>query len=130
MSLWIALGVVVALGLWAWSRAQVDTLVLADRAARSGDLTPLRAALQRVASSQQPTEYHRVLRRLWDGYHRDVAVHVAKEFARAHRDAPVAQYWLRQFLETEPEIAKEHLDEGFLAACFDPAVAAKCGSYG
>ena len=130
MSLWIAVAVVAALAMWGWSRAKVDTLALADRAARSGELAPLTAALQRVAPASRPTEYHRVIRRLWDGYHRQVAVHVAKDFARAHRDAPVAQYWLRQFMETEPDIAKENFDEVFLASCFDPAVAAKCGSYG
>lgn len=127
---WIVLAAAVALALWAWSRTRVDTLALADRAARSGELEPLRVAIQRTAPSGQPTEYHRVIRRLWDGYHRDVAVHLAKDLARAHREAPVAQFWLRQFLQNEPEIAEENLDEDFLAAYFDPAVAAKCGSYG
>jgi hypothetical protein len=71
-----------------------------------------------------------VLKRLWDGYHREEAVPLAKDFATRHRDAPTAQYWLRKYLEDEPEIAKAHLDEAFLGRFFDPAVAAKCGSYG
>ena len=34
-------------------------------------------------------------------------------------------------VETEkPEIAKAHFDEGFLAEAYNPAVAAKCGTYG
>lgn len=122
--------VAVALALWAWSRFHVDTVVLADRAVRSGELQPLRTALQRTSSSGQPTEYHRVIRRLWDSYHRDTAVHLAKDLARHHREAPVAQFWLKQFIQNEPEITTEHLDDEFLAAFFDPAVAARCGKFG
>lgn len=108
----------------------VSPLVLADRAGAGGAIDPLLAALRRGPAASQPTEYHRVIKRLWEGYHRDVAVRLAIAFARAHRDAPVAQYWLRRFLEDEPEIAAEHLDPTFLAEFYDPAVAARCGSYG
>jgi hypothetical protein len=117
------------LGWIAWRERQ-DPGRLADRAVRTGDLGPLLAALRAAPEADRPTTYHRVVRRLWDGYHRAEAARVARDLAERHADAPVAQFWLKTIQETEPEIAKEHLDEGFLARCFDPAVAAKCGSYG
>lgn len=125
---WIVAAAVLAW--WAWTWLRPDPVKLADRAVRTGRLDPVLAALHRVRPAGQATEYHRVLRRLWDGYHREEAVHVAKDLARLHREAPVAQYWLRQFLEHEPDIAKEHLDDAFLQVSYDPAVAAKCGSFG
>ena len=129
MNPWIAVAAaVVAWMAWAWLRP--DPIRLADRAVTTGNLAPLLAALGRVRPAAQPTEYHRVLRRLWDGYHRDEAAEVAKAFAQAHKEAPVAQYWIDRILKGEPEIARAHLDDAFLGACFDPAVARKCGSYG
>lgn len=129
MSLWWIVGVA-ALALWAWSRFRPDPAVLADRAARSGDVAPVLVALHRLSPSAQPTEYHRVIKRLWDGYHRETAVVLTRDFAQHHKEAPTAQYWLKQFLQNEPEIAKEHLDAAFLEAFFVASVAAKCGSYG
>lgn len=114
----------------AWSWARPDPVKLADRALTTGDLAPVLTALARVRPADQPTEYHRVIRRYWDGYHREQAVEVAKAFARAQPEAPVAQYWLDKAIKSEPEIARACLDEGFLGAFFKPAVAAKCGSYG
>lgn len=129
MSIWLPIAAVVVV-LWVWSRLRPSPMALAGRAVSTGDLAPLLASLERVSAGAQPTEYNRVIRRLWNGYHREEAVHLAKALARQHRSAPVAQFWLRQFLQSEPEIAREHLDEGFLAAFYDPAIAAKCGSYG
>lgn len=131
MSVWLVIPAAVALALWAWSMfRKADPIALADRAGETGQVGPLLAALRRISPPSQPTEYHRVLKRLWDGYHREEAVHLAKDLAQRHREAPVAQYWLRQFLQNEPDIATEHLDAEFLAEFHDPAVAAKCGSYG
>lgn len=125
----IAAAVIVALAV-AWSRMHVSVLARCDTAARSGDAAPLLAALHSSRTPDKVTEYHQVIRRLWDGYHREVAVLVARDFAQAHREAPVAQFWLRRFLQEEPEIAATSLDEAFLAEVFNPGVAAKCGSYG
>lgn len=111
---------------WAWSRLRPDPIALADRAADTGDLAPLLHALHRAG----PTDYHRVLKRLWNGYHRDVAAQVARDYAQRHADAPTAQYWLRQVLENEPAVAAKHLDEPFLEAFYVPSVAQTCGSYG
>ena len=125
MSVWL-IGLVLVLAAWAWSRLRPDVLTLADGAVRTGDTTKVLAALRK----SDATEYHRVIRRLWDGYHREVGVGVAMELARRHPDAAVAQYWLKRYLESEPEIAKANLDDAFMDAHFDPAVAAKCGSFG
>lgn len=125
MSVWL-LGLALVLAAWAWSRLRVDVLALADTAARTGDASPVLHALRK----SDATEYHRVMRRLWDGYHREVAVAVAMDLARRHQEAPVSQFWLKQYIQNEPEIASAHLDDAFMAAFFDPAVAAKCGSFG
>jgi hypothetical protein len=118
------------LGLWAWSRYRPDPLQVAFEGVRRGDMRPAVNALHRLPAASRPTAYHRVIGRLWDGYHRAEAVHLAKDFALSHPDAPTAHFWLQKFLQLEPEIAGEHLDEAFLGAHFDPAVAACCGSYG
>lgn len=126
---WVLLSVA-ALAAWAWLAGRSDPVRLADRAATTGDAGPLLARLHRVRAGEQPTEYHRVLKRLWDGYHREVGVAVAMDLATSHREAPVAQYWLKRFLDHEPEIAQRHLDDAFLEAFYDAGVAAKCGSFG
>lgn len=131
MSIWFPiLALAMMAALWTWSRLHPDPLTLSRRALKTGDLAPLLHALKELPPASQPTEYNRVIRRLWYGYHREEAVHLAKDLARQHRKAPVAQYWLRQYLETEPKIAKEHLDEAFLAEFHDPCAAAKCGKCG
>ena len=130
MNIVLALVVAGIFALWALSRTRQDPLALAEQAVRTGEMSPVLAALRRLPAGSRPTEYHRVIRRLWDGYHREEAVHLAKVFAREHRDAAVAHFWLRQFQQLEPEIAAKHLDPEYLAAYFDPAVAACCGSYG
>ncbi len=129
MNIWLPVAALLV-ALWTWFRLHPDPVVLSRRAVKTGEFGPLLTALDRIRPAAQPTEYHRVIRNMWYGYHREEAVRVAKEFARHHREAPVAQYWLRQFLEKEPKIAHEHLDERFLAEFHDPCVAAKCGNCG
>lgn len=124
--MWFAFVGALVLLAFAWSRWRPDPLVLADRAAKSGDVTLVLRALDPLP----PTDWHRVIKRLWDGYHRDTAVHVAKAYARRHRDAPTAHFWLSQFQSLEPEIAAAQLDKDFLGAFYDPGVAACCGSFG
>lgn len=129
MGMWLALGAL-AVVLFAWWRTRVDLIALADRAARSGDASAVLAALRTAPTADRVTDYHRVIRRLWSGYHREVAVAVAMDFAQQARTAPVAQFWLREFLQNEPEIAEKHLSAAFLAEFYNPTVAAKCGSHG
>lgn len=129
MSIWLPVLAVVA-AMAVWTLLHPDPVRLSRRALRTGEYGPLYAALQRVPVASQPTQYHRVIRSMWYGYHREEAVEIAKDLARRHRKAPVAQYWLKQFMESEPKIAKEHFDDGFLAEFHDPCVAAKCGSCG
>ncbi len=129
MTIWLAVAAAIAL-LWAWSALRPNPMGLLGRALATGDLEPVRASLERVSVGAQPTEYNRVIHRLWDGYHREEAVSLAKDFARRHRGAPVAQYWLHRFIQHEPVIAHAHLDDEFLAAYYDPNVASQCGSGG
>lgn len=129
MSLWWIVAVAV-LAVWAWSAWRPDPVGLADRAVRTGDFAPVLGALHRVGAAAQPTEYHRVIKRLWNGYHREEAAVVARDYAARHKEAPTAQYWLQQLLQNEPEIAAKTLDEAFLQSFYVPSVAARCGSGG
>ncbi|MFZ5475144.1 MAG: hypothetical protein ACOZNI_00085 [Myxococcota bacterium] len=125
MSVWILVVGVALVGL-VWSQLHPDPLALADRAAKTGDVEPV---LKRLAGAG-PTDWHRVIKRMWDGYHREAAVLVAKAFAQRHNDAPTAHFWISQFKNLEPEIAAANLEPEFMDRFFDPKVAACCGSYG
>lgn len=120
--IWVVVCAVV-LALVAWSRFRPDPVVLAEK----GDLGP---ALEALGKAAEPTEYHRVIKRLWDGYHRQEAAKVARVYLERHKDAPTAHYWIKRVLQDEPDIAAEYLDTTFLDAFYDPGVACKCGTYG
>jgi len=126
MSVWIVIAVALLL-LWMAS-ARRNPLSLVPAAVRSGDLAPLRTALETTRAG--PNDYDQVLKRLWNGYHREQAAEIAKDFATRHRAAPVSQYWLRKVMEDEPAIAASVFDEAFLARWYDPGVAATCGKCG
>ena len=111
-----------------WMRPGLPAVV--DRAARSGEVGPLLAAIRKLTPAARPAAYNLAIRRLWDSWERDLAMQVVRELAEDHADQPVAQYWLRQALTLEPETAKRFLDDAFVDGHYDPAVAARCGPVG
>lgn len=129
MSVWI-LVLAVAVGAWAWSVTHPSPLALVPATLRSRDLAPLQSALAKASPGAQPTEYDRVLKRLWDTYERELAAQLARDFATRRKDAPVSQYWLRKLMEHEPGIASRVFDDEFLARYYDASVAAGCGKCG
>lgn len=42
----------------------------------------------------------------------------------------ILQYWMKQVMEIEPEIAQARFTPGFMAAAWRPEIAAQCGRCG
>jgi len=103
---------------------------LADRAVRDEDLGPLLQIIQRRPEGGQPTAYNRAIRRLWDGFHRPLAVELMRELAKNYGTTRITQYWLKQVQEVEPGLAKEKLGREFLETYYLPELAAQCGPVG
>ena len=126
---WIGLvALVVALGLWSRFAPSIPAMV--RRAARSGDLQPLLAALTGKRPSAQPTAFNQAIRLLWEMDRRELALELVRELAARHGDARIAQYWLHEALTVEPGIARGILTPEFLGQHYQPEVAAQCGPVG
>ncbi len=127
--IWVVLGgaVVLVIARLLFS-SNIEKLITA--VAKGGDPKPLLAALAEVREGKQPDEYNRVIRGLWDDYNREEAVPVIKALAITHGAAPIAQYWIQQVREVEPDLARRFFDEDFINANFKPEVAATCGKVG
>ncbi|HOX44761.1 MAG TPA: hypothetical protein PK668_14275 [Myxococcota bacterium] len=131
MGLWIGVGVGAGIFfflLLSILRPNLDRLVA--RAVQSGELGELQGFIEKRREGSQPAAYNYAIRRLWDGYHRELAARLARELARNFGTVPIAQYWLQQILQVEPAIASEQFDQEFLATYFVPEVAARCGKAG
>lgn len=99
------------------------------RARTQGDFGPLLTLVERAPKQTQPDLWDQAISQLWQRYERELVAKLLLE-AAPRSDAKIIQHWLRQLLEIEPEIAKEHLSEAFLLAHFKPEVASKCGRCG
>jgi hypothetical protein len=131
MSALVWIGVAATLVLLAvWSRAAPSTASLVRRAAKSGDLGPVLAAVNKKRPGAQPTAFNQAIRLLWDLDQRSLALELVKELAARHGEAKIAQYWLRQALTVEPAIARKVLSRDFVAEHYQPEVAAQCGPAG
>lgn len=113
-----------------WSRFAPSTASLVRRAAKSGDLGPVLAALARKRPLAQPTAFNQAIRLLWDMDERPLALQLVKELAARHGDARIAQYWLKQALTVEPAISRKVFSRDFVAEHYQPEVAAQCGPVG
>lgn len=101
-----------------------------DQAKERGDIEPIVDAIAKLKSSARPTAYNHAIRRLWDEYERPLAIDLAKELAKNHSSAMIAQYWLKHVLQVEPKMAREKLPSDFLKQYYHPDVAAQCGPVG
>jgi hypothetical protein len=99
------------------------------QARESGELGTLIEAIETTPFAEQATQWDQAIGELWQSYARDEAARLVVEAAKRN-DADVIQYWIKQVIEVEPEIASEHFDEEFMAEYFQPEVAAKCGRGG
>lgn len=94
------------------------------------DIEPIVEAIAKLKPSARPTAYNHAIRRLWDDYHRPLAIDLAKELAKNHSSAKIAQYWLKHVMQVEPKMAREKLPSEFLKQYYHPDVAAQCGPVG
>jgi hypothetical protein len=97
-----------------------------EHAVATGDLDSLIEHIEASPSGEHPTKWDQAIKALWQSYNRETAARLVIESAK-RCDAPIIQYWIRQVLEVEPELAARHFSEEFLAQHFRPDVAARCG---
>lgn len=128
-TIWLVVGgMAVVLVIWKAMGPSLNSA--ANRAVKEGKVDPLLKAIGRLRSSAQPDAFNGAIRQLWDDYQRPLAIPLIRALVQQHSDAPIAQYWLRQVQEVEPELASESFDREFLEAHYQPAVAASCGESG
>lgn len=93
---------------------------------KTGEVKAVVAAVLATPEGKQPTMWDQAIGTLWRQYDRDEAMVVMMEAAR-RSDAPVIQFWLKNAMEVEPELANAHFTEEFLTKYFRADVAARCG---
>ncbi len=126
---WIALGVgVVAFLVYRFFVPSVDKL--AEEAAKTKDLGPLKEAISKKFEASQPAAYNHAIRRLWDSFRRDLAVELIRDMAQNFAQQPITQYWLKQALQVEPKMTKRKLGKKFLDTYYLPDLANQCGPAG
>jgi hypothetical protein len=87
-------------------------------------------AIERIRPAARTSHYNHAIRQLWDDYDRSLAIELVRELASRYPESLVAQYWLRQALQVEPELANRLLSREFLESHYAPEVAARCGPVG
>ena len=128
-TLWIFIGLVTVAMLAArMRRSGINELTA--RTLSSGDIGPLVEHISRLPRAAQENAYNLAVVRIWDRFERPLAIEVIRAMAERIGETWIAQYWIRQALEVEPEAARELLDERFLIQHYRPEVAQKCGSFG
>ena len=127
--MWIVLGAV-TLGIIAYGTLRAGGLRGAlAQARRTGDLTGVVLAVERVAEAERPTKWDAAINDLWQTYEREAAARLITEAAQ-RTNADIVHYWIAQVLQVEPEIAATVFTQEFLDAHFDPDAAARCGRCG
>ena len=127
---WIAIaaGVIVLFMLSKVLMPSLDKVV--GQAAKQNDTGPILEAIAKMSAGSQPSAYNRAIRRLWDGYQRPLATELVVELAKNHGDSNIAQYWIKQVMTVEPQMAREKFSREFIKNHYQPEVAAKCGQVG
>ncbi len=130
--IWITLGTVVV-GLVAGTSLRPKGLSHAIKTARrTGDLSAIVGHIEHLPEAARPTTWDNAIGQLWRAYERETAARLVIE-AGLRSDAEIVQYWIRQVMEVEPEIAMAVFTPEFLNSCFNPSVASsmgRCGSCG
>ncbi len=124
----IVVAIVVGFVVW---KLMIPSLAAPVREAREqGEPGPIVAAVEKLRPSARPTAYNHAIRQLWDSYERPLAIELVKELAEKHSKALIAQYWLKQVQQVEPELARKQISREFLNTYYKPEVAAQCGPVG
>ena len=94
------------------------------------DVTPVLEAVERMRPGGRTAALNHAIRKLWNRYERRLALDLVVVLAERHTDSLIAQYWIKQAMTVEPELARERLDDEFLRAHYRPELAAQCGPVG
>jgi len=97
-------------------------------AKRTGEVGALVEAIE-ADSGDRATAWDKAISHLWQDYAREAAASLVVE-AAARTNADVVQYWIRQVVEVEPEIAAEAFTPEFIEVSYKPEVAGRCGKSG
>ncbi|PKN57505.1 MAG: hypothetical protein CVU56_10925 [Deltaproteobacteria bacterium HGW-Deltaproteobacteria-14] len=126
---WAFLGLVILSTLWRKYRVfSVGRLALT--AARTGDVAPVADAIGDLAPTMRADGFDRAVTDLWRGGARPVAVRLIRAAAGHVGPAFTTQFWIRESLEQESDLANDLFDAPFLTAVYEPPVQQPCASYG
>lgn len=95
----------------------------------TGEVGAVIAAVEGAAENKRATMWDQAIGSLWREYRRVEAIQLMIAGAR-RSEAPILQYWLKNAMDVEPELAGEYFTEEFLEEYFRPLVAAGCGRAG
>jgi hypothetical protein len=121
---------VALIGVIMMMREQDAVASLVKEAVAEGKVKPIMRAGLELDSSAQPPFFLRAIEVLWNTWQRELAAQLAHDFVMLHPNEKLGQYWLRQVLEIEPDIAEEVLQPEFLDVYYQPNLAASCGPAG
>lgn len=126
---WIAIGIaVLVIIIWRMMIPSLSGVI--NEAKEKNDITPIVEAVDQLKPSAQPAAYNHAIRRIWDDYERPLAITLVKELARKHHSTLIAQYWLKQVMQVEPQMAREQIDKEFFEKYYQAELAAQCGPVG
>lgn len=92
------------------------------------DVKPILEEIDKGKSLDMASAFNVSIKTIWDAYDRELATELVKEFLLRNDKAPIAQHWLRQVLEIEPELARKQMGEVFIRDHFHEEIASQCGS--
>src|SRR5690554_2046788 len=126
---WMILAAIAAVVVVLWQFGAGRLQKPLAHAMRTGEIAGVLAAVESASPGEQPTLWDHAIGELWKAYQRETATNLIME-AASRSDADIVQYWVRQVMEVEPEIAAQRFTPEFLEAFFKPDVAARCGRKG
>lgn len=99
-----------------------------SKARETQDIQPILDEIDKDKSIDMASAFNVSIKSIWDAYDRELATELIKAFLKRDAKAPIAQHWLRQVLEIEPELARKQMGEAFVREHFHEEIAAQCGS--
>ena len=130
MSMWamVALGVF-CIGLVAAPMRRQTLAGAVKQARKLATPEPLVAYIKAQPAVVQADLWDQALGQLWQAYDRELVARTLVEVAPGE-EIMILQYWMKQVMEIEPEIAQARFTPGFMAAAWRPEIAAQCGRCG
>ena len=114
-----------------WRKARVYAVErLAARALVDGDVRPVVEAVGSLGEALRPDAFDAAVGHLWRRGARPLAVALVRQCAPLIGPAFATQFWIREGLEHAPEAARDHFDDDFLEAIYEPPVRQACATYG